>query len=241
MAKSRIFSFMIGALLAIALGDTALAAAKIRVEYVRLNRGGDEKTPATQLLSSIVGPATTITAGATSVQSGAAPSFAPDRQYSGGVFARITPLQGAAIVLVGDNPTASETSGVRISVGQDPIYLPVTAGQKVAAIEAGDGAAAPPSAPLTYSVAAGSPFTLTSAWTKVVTTTAATKALSISDVTGGAYDVRWTTVAAGAAAPSSGEPGQNIGFQETFPFGVPIGDVYLRSASGAQASVYKGD
>lgn len=95
--------------------------------------------------------------------------------------------------------------------------------------------------PLVYSVAVGSPFTLVPTWTKVVTNTSATRALLISDVTGSAYDIRWTMTTAGAAAPSEARVGQNVLAGETFPFGLPIGDVYLKSATGAQASVYVGN
>lgn len=124
--------------------SAAYADAKVRIEYVRLLRGGDEKTPATQLVTAVVGSATTVTSSGTSVQSSAAPTFAPDRQYTGGVYARITPIRGAGAVVVGDNPTATDAAGLRVEVGQAPIYLPIAAGQKVALIEAADAPAGAP-------------------------------------------------------------------------------------------------
>lgn len=116
----------------------AAADTKVRIEYVRLLKGGDDKTPASQVLWLVVAPAVTVSSTGSSVQSAAAPTFPPDRNISGGVYARVTALQGAAAVVVGDAPTATDLAGVRIAVGQDPIYLPISPGQKVAVIEAAD-------------------------------------------------------------------------------------------------------
>jgi len=93
---------------------------------------------------------------------------------------------------------------------------------------------------LTYSLAAGSPFTLTSSWVKVATTTAATKGLVVAPVAAAAnFDIEWTSVTAGGAAPTDlyGVP---VGYGETFPDGLPIGDVYLKSATGMVATVRVG-
>ena len=93
---------------------------------------------------------------------------------------------------------------------------------------------------LTYALAAGSPFTLTSSWVKVVTTTAATKGLVVAPLAAAAnFDIEWTSVTAGAAAPTDlyGVP---VGYGDTFPDGLPIGDVYLKSATGMIATVRVG-
>ena len=73
--------------------------------------------------------------------------------------------------------------------------------------EMGDGSVAevvaPIRAPLGFSSAAGSPFTLTASWTKAVTTTLATRALRIAPLADAAvFDIEWAVVAAGAAAPA---------------------------------------
>lgn len=97
-----------------------------------------------------------------------------------------------------------------------------------------------PAAPLAYSSAAGSPFTLTSAWVKVTTTTAATRGLLIAPTPSAtAFDIEWTSVTAGAAAPTDlyGAP---VGYGETFPGGLPVGDVYLKSTTGQVAIVRVG-
>lgn len=94
--------------------------------------------------------------------------------------------------------------------------------------------------PLTFTQTAGSPFTLTSSWTKVATTTAATKGLIVApSVNASAFDIEWTSVTAGAAAPTDlyGVP---VGYGETFADGLPIGDVYLKSATGMVATVRTG-
>ncbi len=95
--------------------------------------------------------------------------------------------------------------------------------------------------PLTYTAVANSPFTLTSSWVRVATTTANTKALIISSVVGAAsYDIEWTSVAAGANTPTDtyGEPvlaGEDFGSR-----GLPIGDIYLKSTAGSIAIVKTG-
>jgi hypothetical protein len=94
--------------------------------------------------------------------------------------------------------------------------------------------------PLTFTLVAGSPFNLTSSWTKVATTTAATKGLIVApSANASAFDIEWTSVTAGAAAPTDlyGVP---VGYGETFADGLPIGDVYLKSATGMVATVRTG-
>jgi hypothetical protein len=94
--------------------------------------------------------------------------------------------------------------------------------------------------PLVYTLASGSPFTLTSTWAKVVTTTTATAGLRIAPIsTATAFDIEWTSVTAGAGAPTLtyGEP---IMGGEDFASGLPVGDIYLRSATGQVATVKTG-
>ena len=85
---------------------------------------------------------------------------------------------------------------------------------------------------------AGSPFTLTSAWQKVCTTSAGvTKALRMAAIaTAQTYDIEWVAVPAGSSAPTDtwGEP---ILAGEDFQSIFPIGDIYMKSASGQVAVV----
>jgi hypothetical protein len=142
MSRSSPFRRIIAlAVLLVASAGLALpaaAATKVRIEYVRLLRGGEDRTPNGQVLALLTGSGEAVTASATSVQSTAAPAFAADRAFSGGVYARVIAVQGAAIVSVGANPVATETGGVRVAVGEAPIYLPIGSGEKVAVIEAAD-------------------------------------------------------------------------------------------------------
>ncbi len=94
---------------------------------------------------------------------------------------------------------------------------------------------------LTYSHVVGSPFTLTSAWVKVATTTADTKSLILSSVVGaGSYDIEWVSVPAGASAPTD-TYGEGIQAGEDFATrAIPIGDIYLKSAAGNIAIVKTG-
>lgn len=86
--------------------------------------------------------------------------------------------------------------------------------------------------PLAFTQVAGSPFTLTSSWVKVATTTTATRGLRIAPVPSATdFDIEWISVTADASAPTdtNGEP---IFGGEDFAGGIPVGDIYLKSASG---------
>lgn len=104
----------------------------------------------------------------------------------------------------------------------------------------GDEQTVPFGKAVTYATPAGSPFTLTSSWAKVATTTSATRSLRVGDATQGDYDIFWTVVTADGSAPSGSVLGLPVITGEDFAGGIPIGDVYLRSESGAQATVMTG-
>jgi hypothetical protein len=109
--------------------------------------------------------------------------------------------------------------------------------EAVRALLAGTLTAARP--PLTYTRVFG-PAALTSAWQKVVTTTASTKGLRVAPLaTATTFDIEWISVAAGASAPNDtyGEP---VLGGEDFAAGLPIGDIYLKSATGQVAIVKTG-
>lgn len=100
--------------------------------------------------------------------------------------------------------------------------------------------AEPPASPVTYTEVTGSPKGLAAGWSKAATITSACKSLLVSDVTQGAYDIFWTVVPAGAAAPSASVKGVAILGGEDFRTGIPLGDLYLRSATGSTATVMVG-
>ena len=85
----------------------------------------------------------------------------------------------------------------------------------------------------------GSPFSLNSSWQKVTTVTAQALGLLVGDTSAGQaqHDIFWTTVTAGGSAPLAGVLGMPVGQKETFPGILPLGDLYLRSPSGAVATV----
>lgn len=73
---------------------------------------------------------------------------------------------------------------------------------------------------------------LTASYQKVVTTTAATKALRMSCACNAtAYDIEFQRVNAGDPAPSAGTAGMALLAGDDFPQGIPIGDIYARSAT----------
>jgi len=113
--------------------------AMIRIEYVRLRPGGDQGAMDADVIVLSGGSAEILTVGAVSVQSAPAPAF-PDGAYNSGVHARIIGLSGAAIVEVGVAETADFAGGTLVRASDDPVYLPIEAGQTVAAIAIdGDG------------------------------------------------------------------------------------------------------
>jgi len=72
---------------------------------------------------------------------------------------------------------------------------------------------------------------LTASWAKVITTTTATKALRMSAACNAAtYDIEYTVVTAGAAAPTDTR-GQALLAGDDFLAGIPVGDIYARSAT----------
>ena len=72
---------------------------------------------------------------------------------------------------------------------------------------------------------------LTASWAKVITTTTATKALRMSAACNATtYDIEYTVVTADASAPTDTR-GQALLAGEDFLAGIPVGDIYARSAT----------
>lgn len=72
---------------------------------------------------------------------------------------------------------------------------------------------------------------LTATWALVKTTTTATTALRMSAAcNASAYDIEYTVVTAGASAPTDTR-GQALLAGEDFLAGIPVGDIYARSAT----------
>ena len=72
---------------------------------------------------------------------------------------------------------------------------------------------------------------LTASWALVKTTTTATKALRMSCACNATiFDIEYTVVTAGASAPTDTR-GQSLLAGDDFLAGIPVGDIYARSAS----------
>ena len=85
--------------------------------------------------------------------------------------------------------------------------------------------------PRTFTQVAGSPFTLTANWQKVCTTTSATRGLRLGVSPNPlAYDIEWVSVTPGANAPTD-ISGESVLAGEDFHNGLPIGDIYCKSAT----------
>lgn len=145
------------------------------------------------------------------------------RGWLSGIYAKLPALSGGKIP---------------VDIGSATVTLsgPVTISNEVE-VKNDTGSPVPTSRPpLTYTAAfAGA---LTASWQKVTTTTAATKGLRIAPIAAAtAYDIEWVAVPAGSAAPTD-VYGEQTGGGEDFAAGLPIGDIYLRSAS-LQVAVVK--
>ena len=79
---------------------------------------------------------------------------------------------------------------------------------------------------------------LTSSYQKVTTTTTATRSLRMSAACNAtAYDIEYQVVASGAAAPTT--TGQALLAGEDFLAGIPVGDIYARSATAQKLIVWR--
>jgi hypothetical protein len=79
---------------------------------------------------------------------------------------------------------------------------------------------------------------LTSSYQKVTTTTTATKSLRMSCACNAtAYDIEYAVVTAGGAAPTT--TGQALLAGDDFLAGIPIGDIYARSATAQKLIVWR--
>lgn len=119
--------------------------AKIRIEYVRPRRQGEAYGIAGDVIGKmakdddeVLVAAEYVTSSGVSALGAVMPAaFELDRGLAGGVFGRITCLQGAMVVAYPEvAPVATDTGGVRLEAGHKPILLPIEGGQRFAAIEA---------------------------------------------------------------------------------------------------------
>lgn len=104
---------------------------KIRIEYVRLRPGGDEREPNPNVILQVSAAAAEVTAPAAWGVVAVAPALATDRNYNDGVFARIIALEGAALVGL-----SAADRGVMVSPSTGPVCLPVKAGAMISAVDA---------------------------------------------------------------------------------------------------------
>lgn len=92
--------------------------------------------------------------------------------------------------------------------------------------------------PRVYTEVAGSPFILTNSWQLVTTTTSATMGLRIAPIASATtFDIEWCSTQSGTPTVTYGEP---VLGGEDFLSGLPIGLIYLKSASGQIATVKTG-
>jgi len=79
---------------------------------------------------------------------------------------------------------------------------------------------------------------LTSTYQLITTTTTATRSLRMSAACNAtAYDIEYQVVAAGASAPTT--TGQALLAGDDFAAGIPVGDIYARSATAQKLIVWR--
>ncbi|MCX7586531.1 hypothetical protein [Phenylobacterium sp. 58.2.17] len=118
--------------------------ARIRIEYVRPRHGGDAYGISPDVVQEvalttggIVVPAEILTIGAAQELSAAVPPFVAPGGFGGGVFARLTCLDGAVVVSsAAAAPAVTDATGVRLEAGQPPVMLAIQAGYRFAFREA---------------------------------------------------------------------------------------------------------
>lgn len=125
------------------------------------------------------------------------------------------------------------------STGPDAAYQPKTTDE-------GDGTTAgglvshvnSQRVPMTMAVVFSAP--VGAGWTRVATTTGATRGLRIGPIAAAsAYDLEWTVAQAGSPVPGD-VYGEAVLGGDDFAGGVPIGDIYVRSATTQIAIVKMG-
>lgn len=113
--------------------------AKVRIEYVRLASVGRANTSESDIFVQVPADAESIDVGASSIQSTAAPDFSRFGPFAGGVYARITCVDGAVVVTAPtDDPIAEQETGIRIQINDPAILFEVTSGQIMAFVESVD-------------------------------------------------------------------------------------------------------
>ena len=111
--------------------------AKVRLEWVRPSRPGFQRGSSDGF--AVFSGQQTFTVSSTAVRSATAPAFTgADAATNGQGMARVTVLAGAVIVLWGGpSPTVTESTGVRLEVGQTQL-LSVDTGDALSFLEAQD-------------------------------------------------------------------------------------------------------
>lgn len=211
-------------------------AAKVRVEWLVMAASLTERGTA-EATEKPFGQQTLDVPATGTIETTAVPQFSAKAGSRG--FARITVLSGGSVYVDWGNAPAADSSDLVVQAGR-PALVAVVAGQKVSLADASEIGSPSAAHGVVFAGAGGSPFVLTAAWVKVCTTTPHTRGVRISPIVNpGAYDIEWVSVPAGAAAPGDAYGLPVLG-GEDFAGGFPVGDIYLKSASGQTAIVKLG-
>lgn len=101
----------------------------VRVEWINLSVGPLYDGGAANVIREVVGAATALAVTGTATDAGSRPE-AP----AGARYARVTALDGNAIVAAGADPTADQTNGLVVASGAVEL-VPVASGDKLSFVE----------------------------------------------------------------------------------------------------------
>ena len=212
---------------------------KLSWAFVRVGQGKGRGYSGTQIniadAEPLMSGSLTVTSSPTVLASQPAVPTSP----SGSVYARLEAIGGPVYVDI--NTVADPTADPRLLLfpGQSQTVR-VSSLQKLSAIVA--DADYPTTGTFARKITwTTNPFVLTSAWQKVATVTSLTQGLRIGQpASDRVFDIEWTVQAAGTVSLPSDTLAECIQGGENFAEGLPIGDVYCRSASGRTAIVKVG-
>lgn len=108
--------------------------ARAKVEWVHMGEGTMIDGRGANVLQKIISALNYITVTTSATESGSRPAAPPPLEGGGAMYARVTALDAPVIVAWGADPTASNTSGVRLGTDQ-PEMIPVVQGSLLSFLE----------------------------------------------------------------------------------------------------------
>jgi hypothetical protein len=109
-------------------------AARAKVEFIHLTEGTRVDGRSSNLIESVVSSIDYVAVSTIATSGGSRPAAPAPEEGRGQLWARVTALDNPVIVAWGSDPTASNTSGVRLPTDQ-PECIPVVEGDLLSFLE----------------------------------------------------------------------------------------------------------